>query len=70
MNRAVAVNAASIEAVNAAHANVIHDKKERRDTGVLAAGAAFGGAGLGGAVATVEGAGEFSLLIGISQKDL
>jgi len=53
--------------VNAAHANVIHDKKERRDTGALAAGAGFGGAGLGGAVATVEGAGESSLLIEISQ---
>src|SRR5215831_18582157 len=69
MNRPVAVAAASIDAVNAAHARVIHDKKDRRGTAAFAADAVgFGGAGFGGAVATVEGAGESSLLIGISQK--
>jgi hypothetical protein len=67
MNRAVAVAAASIDAVKAAHANVIQDKKERRGMAGFAAGAAgLAGAGFGGAGA--EGAGESSLLIGISRK--
>jgi len=62
MNRPVAVAAASIEAVNAAHATVIHERNERRATGAFAAGAGdFGGAGLGGAGG--GGAIESSLLI-------
>ena len=79
MNLAVAVTAASIEAVKATHASVTHDRNERRGTVPLAGlppAAGFGAAGLGG-VATaaggemddLTGAGsrESSLLIGISQ---
>src|SRR5262245_16603389 len=56
MNRPVAVAAASIEAVKAPHASVIHEKKERRGMVCLAGGAAgfacaagLGAAGLGAA---------------------
>ena len=71
MNRVVAVAAASMEAVKAAHASVIHEMNERRGrTGFAAAGgrggAGFGGAGFGGAGA--EGAVESSLLIGVSRE--
>jgi len=79
MNRAVAVNDASIEAVKATHASVIHEKKERRGIFCLVAegAAAFATGGLAGAAggfgnvaAGLPGAGsvEFSLLIGISQS--
>jgi hypothetical protein len=67
MKRVVAVAAASIDAVNAVHANVIHEMKERLGMEALAAGAegfaavAFGGAGVGGAI-------ESCLLIGISRE--
>jgi len=66
MNRPVAVRAASIDAVKAVHANVTHDRKERRVTVGFAAGfdAGFGGAGFGGTVAV--GAFDSSLLIGLS----
>jgi hypothetical protein len=66
MNRPVAVAAANIDAVNAAHANVIQERKDRRDgTAAFApAAAGFAGAGFG---AGVEGAGESSLLIGVSR---
>ena len=71
MNRAVAVNDASIEAVNATQARVTHDRKERR--GVFAfdeagVAAVFTAGGLVGSVAGFGGAGsvELSLLIGIS----
>ena len=75
MNLAVAVNDASIEAVNATQARVIHERKDRRGTPALA-GAAFGAAGFAGVAgadggATVDvGAGslESSLLIGISRR--
>jgi hypothetical protein len=67
MNRPVAVAAASIDAANAVHANVIQERKERRGTDFLAAGAAglaadagFGAAGAGGAVNS-------SLLIKVSR---
>src|SRR5215831_17318823 len=51
MNRAVAVTAASMDAVNATQANVIHERNERRAmTGCFGA-AGLAGAGLGGAVA-------------------
>jgi len=80
MNLAVAVTAASIEAVKATQASVTHDMKERRGTVPFLAGAppaaGFAAGGLG-AVATavgdelddLTGAGslESSLLIGISQ---
>ena len=66
MNRPVAVAAASIDAVKAAHATVIHDRKDRRPTaglaGAVAAGFAAAGFGGGGA-AVVVGAVESSLLI-------
>src|SRR5262250_1717725 len=67
MNRPVAVSAASIDAVKAVHASVIHDRNERRDaTGGLAAGAAgLGAAGFGGGTVAVV-VGESSLLIGSS----
>jgi len=67
MNLAVAVREASMEAVKATQASVIHDRNERRVAGLAAAGfgaAAFGG----GAAAGFEGAGESSLLIGISRE--
>jgi len=81
MNLAVAVKEASIEAVNATHASVIQDKKERRGTAPLPGAAAFAGAAAlgaagfgvaalaGGGAVAVTGAGsrESSLLIGISQ---
>ena len=82
MNLAVAVKDASIEAVKATHASVIHERKERRGTAPLVAGAAgFAGAAVlgaagfavmaaaGGGAVVVAGAGsrESSLLIGISQ---
>jgi len=47
-----------MDAVNAAHATVIHDKNERRATGFAAAGLAGAGLGAGGA-----GVVESSLLI-------
>ena len=54
MNRAVAVTAASIDAVKAVHASVIHERNERRCIGAFAAAAgALAGAGLGGACAEV-----------------
>jgi hypothetical protein len=62
MNRPVAVAAASIDAVKAAHATVIQEKNERRGIARFAAGAA-GLAGAGFAGAGVEVAVEFSLLI-------
>jgi len=66
MNLAVAVNAASIEAVKAAHAKVIQDKKERRGiAGFAAAGLAGAGFGGAGVAVTVDS----SLLIGISRDD-
>jgi len=56
MNRPVAVAAASIDAVNAVHARVIHERNDRRGIPAFAAGAVgfaaeagFGAAGLGGA---------------------
>ena len=79
MNLAVAVTAASIEAVKATQASVTHDMNERRGRPGLAGpllAAGLAAAGLGGAaVATggeldvLTGAGslESSLLIGISQ---
>ena len=80
MNLAVAVNDASIEAVNATQARVTHERKDRLGTPAFAgaeAVAGFGAAGFAGATGadgvatTVEllGAGslESSLLIGISQ---
>jgi len=78
MNRAVAVNDASIEAVKATHASVIHEKNERRGICclVVEGAAAFAAGGLAGAAggfgsvaAGVPGAGSLksSLLIGISQ---
>jgi hypothetical protein len=67
MNLAVAVREASMEAVKATQANVTHDMNERRV--VAAAPADFAAAGLGGGAAVgFEGAGETSLLIGISQE--
>jgi hypothetical protein len=66
MNLAVAVNAASIDAVKAAHAKVIQDIKDRRGMTVFAA-AGLAGAGLGGAGADVTV--DSSLLIGISRDD-
>ena len=63
MNRPVAVAAASIEAVNAVHASVIHERNERRGIDVFAAGAAGLAAGAGFGGAGVEGAVESSLLI-------
>src|SRR6516225_1039412 len=57
MKRAVAVAAASIDAVKAVHASVIQDRNERRGIEALAAGVAglagvagFGAAGFGGVV--------------------
>jgi len=81
MNLAVAVTAASIEAVKATQASVTHDMNERRGTvplafappaaGFAAAGLGGGGAAtaVGGEVDDLTGAGslESSLLIGISQ---
>jgi len=79
MNLAVAVTAASIEAVKATQASVTHDRNERRGTLALAAAppaAGFAAAGLGGGGAAtavgvddLTGAGslESSLLIGLSQ---
>ena len=79
MNLAVAVTAASIEAVKATHASVTHDRNERRGRPALAGGpfaAGLAGAGLGGAAVaaggetddlTGAGSRESSLLIGISQ---
>jgi L-lactate permease len=65
MNRPVAVRAASIDAVKAVHANVTHEKKERRViVGFTAGAAGLGGAGFGGTVAV--GAFDSSLLIGLS----
>lgn len=65
MNRPVAVAAANMEAVNAAHANVIQERKERRGNAALAPVAAgFAGAGFGG---PGGGAGEPSLLMGVSR---
>ena len=78
MNRAVAVAVANIEAVNAAHARVIHERKDRRGISFFAAAAVLGAAGFGGAgagtVVTVAALGapagvgsrDSSLLIGIS----
>jgi len=66
MNRAVAVSAASIEAVKAAHAKVIQDMKERRGITVFGA-AGLAGAGFGGAGVDVTV--DSSLLIGISRDD-
>jgi hypothetical protein len=60
MKRPVAVAAASIDAVNAAHATVIHDKNERRGSGAFAGAAGLGGAGFG---AGGTGAVESSLLM-------
>jgi len=66
MNLAVAVNAASIEAVKAAHAKVIQDMNERRGiTDFAAAGLAGAGFGGAGVAVTVDS----SLLIGISRDD-
>ena len=69
MNRPVAVNAASIDAVKAAHATVIHDKNDRRPTtgfaGAFAAGFAAAAGFGGGGVAVVVGAVESSLLISL-----
>jgi len=67
MKRVVAVAAASIEAVNAVHASVIQEIKERRVT-IVSFAAGFGAAGFGG---PAGGVGEpafvdSSLLIGIS----
>src|SRR5438105_14962445 len=55
MNRAVAVNDASIEAVKATHASVIHEKNERRGNFCLAAegAAGFAAGGLAGAAGGV-----------------
>src|SRR5215831_15279034 len=65
MNRAVAVSDASIEAVKAVHANVTHEKNERRDMAGFAAGATgLGGDGFGGAAVAV-GAFDSSLLMGV-----
>jgi hypothetical protein len=66
MKRPVAVAAASIDAVNAAHASVIHERKERRVTGPFAAGLGAAGfaAGVGEAAALLDS----SLLIGISSE--
>jgi hypothetical protein len=61
MKRPVAVAAASIDAVNAVHANVIQERNDRRGIEALAAGAAVLAAGFGGA--GVEGVGESTLLI-------
>ena len=47
MKRAVAVTAASIDAVNAVHASVIQERNERRGIAALAAGAAGLAAGAG-----------------------
>ena len=56
-----------MDAVNAVHANVIHDKNERRPiAGFAADGAGLAGAGFGGA--GVEGAAESSLLKGVSRE--
>jgi hypothetical protein len=69
MKRVVAVAAASIDAVNAVHASVTHERKLRRGIvapfdaaadGAAALAAGFGGAG-------VEGVVESSLLIEISR---
>jgi len=67
MNRPVAVAAANMDAVNAAHANDIQERKDRRVGAAVFAPAAagFAGAGFGGTGA--EGAGESSLLIGVSR---
>ena len=76
MNLAVAVKDASIEAVKATQASVIHERKDRLGTPGFAAAAAggFGAAGFtgvavaaGGAATVVVEAGsrESSLLIGI-----
>jgi hypothetical protein len=65
MKRVVAVAAASIDAVKAVHASVIHEMNERRGIAAFAAGA-LAGAGFGGA--GDEGAVEPSLLIRISRK--
>jgi len=71
MKRVVAVAAASIEAVKAAQASVIHEMKERRGTTAFAGGAvALGAVGFGaagGGAAVVEGAAESSLLIEVSR---
>jgi hypothetical protein len=65
MNRAVAVTAASIEAVNAVHARVIQERKDRRVT-IVSFAAGFGGAGFGGATGGAGDAAfvDSSLLIG------
>ena len=69
MNRAVAVTAASIDAVNAAQASVIQERNERRGIFFLVdAAAGFGGVGFGAAgtaVVTGDDSRESSLLIGI-----
>jgi len=57
MKRAVAVTAANIDAVKAAHASVIHERKDLRGI------AALGAAGLGAAAAGFGG----SLLMGVSR---
>src|SRR5262245_27276495 len=65
MKRVVAVAAASIDAVNAVHASVTHERKERRVTiGSFAAG--LGGAGFGVSAGGAVGAAFFdsSMLIG------
>jgi hypothetical protein len=65
MNRPVAVSAASIDAVKAAHATVIHDRKDLRPTAGFFAGApaGFAAAGFGGGGAVAVGAVDSSLLI-------
>jgi hypothetical protein len=66
MNRVVAVAAASIDAVKAAHANVIHEIKERR--GIICFAAGLGGLGLGVTGAAGITSRDSSLLIGISSS--
>ena len=72
MNRPVAVAAASMDAVKAAHARVIHEMNERRGILFFAAAWAAGLAeaalgGVAGGDFAGAGSGESSLLIGISQ---
>jgi hypothetical protein len=63
MKRPVAVAAASIDAVKAAHATVIQDKNERRGMAGFAGAAGLAAAGFAAAGAAGGGAVKSSLLI-------
>ena len=63
MKRPVAVAAASIDAVNAVHARVIHERNDRRGIEAFAPGAVAFAAEAGFGTAGFGGAGESSILL-------